>query len=329
MTLGVNKPHDELGLTLEAWAGGFMTGSLVIMACITVANMRRKVLLHKLILIELIFGMFQGTSIFPDPPYYGWYLATGGIFLNTSWTMHNVIAWMKNKPFLSRKASLIYICSVIAVQPYWIVEMVAAFLYFNNYNNLFTHTRPWEALFRDPWWIFTSASLLWNIKCRYDFSLLELVRVSPRFGVLLIAMVISIIFIVIDILSVTHVIYGRGSPDGINPYWKLAYVFKCLTDTVVLDDFKTALDRLKQYKLESMGQFATFSAFDHDGPAGTVDRRFSDAVNKRLELARKDSRCSPAQKWDTDVEALEFCTVPANVYQKDERLSRVSDSRSV
>lgn len=53
MTLDVNKPHDALGLTLEAWAGGFMTGSLVIMACITVANMRRRVLLHKLILIEV------------------------------------------------------------------------------------------------------------------------------------------------------------------------------------------------------------------------------------------------------------------------------------
>jgi hypothetical protein len=32
---------------------------------------------------------------------------------------------------------------------------------------------------------------------------------------------------------------------GVNPFWKLAPVFKCLTDTVmVLDDFKTALDRL-------------------------------------------------------------------------------------
>ena len=30
-----------------------MVGSLVMMACITVANMRRKVLLHKLILIEV------------------------------------------------------------------------------------------------------------------------------------------------------------------------------------------------------------------------------------------------------------------------------------
>lgn len=32
---------------------GFMVGSLVMMACITVVNMRKRVLLHKLILIEV------------------------------------------------------------------------------------------------------------------------------------------------------------------------------------------------------------------------------------------------------------------------------------
>ena len=33
---------------LEGWSEGFMVGALIIMACITVANMRRGVLLHKL-----------------------------------------------------------------------------------------------------------------------------------------------------------------------------------------------------------------------------------------------------------------------------------------
>lgn len=40
-------------LILEAWSQGFMVGSLIIMACITIANMRRGVLLHKLILVEV------------------------------------------------------------------------------------------------------------------------------------------------------------------------------------------------------------------------------------------------------------------------------------
>lgn len=32
--------------------------------------------------------------------------------------------------------------------------------------------------------------------------------------------------------------------DRINPFWKLSLVFKCLTDTIMLDDFKTELKRL-------------------------------------------------------------------------------------
>lgn len=68
-------------------------------------------------------------------------------------------------------------------------------------------------------------------------------------------MTLSVAFIIIDILAVTHVIEGSkdGLPNGINPFWKLAFVFKCLTDTIVLDDFKTALDRLKAYKMEQIG----------------------------------------------------------------------------
>ncbi len=47
------KPSDPAKLTLEAWSQGFMVGALVIMCGITLANMRRGVLLHKLILIEV------------------------------------------------------------------------------------------------------------------------------------------------------------------------------------------------------------------------------------------------------------------------------------
>lgn len=45
-------------------------------------------------------------------------------------------------------------------------------------------------------------------------------------------------------------------PVGINPFWKLAFVFKCLTDSVVLDDFKTALDRLRAFRVTRLGSFA-------------------------------------------------------------------------
>ena len=90
------------------------------MACVTVANMRRKSLLHKLILLEvwtvfwspwmdlillqLILGTFSGTFILTPDPIYNIYLSTTAIFLFASWSLHNVIAWMKNKPLLSRNA---------------------------------------------------------------------------------------------------------------------------------------------------------------------------------------------------------------------------------
>jgi hypothetical protein len=68
---------------------------------------------------------------------------------------------------------------------------------------------------------------------------------------MLASMIISIIFIVLDICSVTGAI--RTSPSvGINPFWKVAFVFKCLTDAVVLDDFKTALDRLRAFKMRTL-----------------------------------------------------------------------------
>jgi hypothetical protein len=195
--------------------------------------------------------MPHGTFIFPQSPVYGWYLSVTAIFLNVSWIMHNIIAWIKSKPFLSKKVSWFYIGTVCLSIPYWVIEIYANFTYFNNINNLFHYTRPYEAIFRDPWWIFTTCNLFWNIIRRYEFSLIELIRVSPRFGVLLVSMLLSVGFIVVDICSVTKA-FQSSLPEGINPFWKLAFIFKCLTDTIILDDFKTALDKLKDYKLQRL-----------------------------------------------------------------------------
>ena len=46
----VDEPEAYI---IEGWGEGFMLGALMIMAVITVANMRRGVLLHKLILLEV------------------------------------------------------------------------------------------------------------------------------------------------------------------------------------------------------------------------------------------------------------------------------------
>jgi len=49
----VHKPQAPDALILLAWAQGYMVGSIIVMIAITIANMRRGVLLHKLILLEV------------------------------------------------------------------------------------------------------------------------------------------------------------------------------------------------------------------------------------------------------------------------------------
>ncbi|OAP64861.1 hypothetical protein AYL99_00833 [Fonsecaea erecta] len=225
------------------------------MSCITLANMRKGVLLHKLILLELILGYWQGFFILFNPPVYAWWLSIAAIPLNISWWLHNVIAWMKLRPFLNKTVSRLFIGTVILVIPYWVVEIYANFTYFHNVNKVFLKTRPWEALCRDPWWILAACLLIYNIKTKYDLTITQIVRISPRFAVMLGAMVLSICFIILDVLSVTSALKSV-LPVGINPFWKLSFVFKCLTDSVVLDDFKTALDRLRAFKMSRLGSFA-------------------------------------------------------------------------
>jgi hypothetical protein len=55
----VTKPKNINGLILESWAEGYMVGSLIILTCITLANMRRGVLLHKLIFLEVSRVRYQ------------------------------------------------------------------------------------------------------------------------------------------------------------------------------------------------------------------------------------------------------------------------------
>ena len=71
--------------------------------------------------------------------------------MNASWSLHNVIAWMKIKPFLSKPVSYAFIGTVILVQPYWIVELYPNFAYFHAVNTICLLTRPVPELGRDPW----------------------------------------------------------------------------------------------------------------------------------------------------------------------------------
>ena len=90
----------------------------------------------------------MGFFMFTAEPVYGWYLSASAVPLNLSWSLHNVIAWMKTKPFLSKRWSMTFIGTVVLVQPYWVLEMYGNFAYFNNINKIFVKTRPYEAIFR-------------------------------------------------------------------------------------------------------------------------------------------------------------------------------------
>lgn len=126
-----------------------------------------------------------------------------------------------------------------------------------------------HSIISDPWWIFTIINLFWNIKFRYELGFVEIVQVSPRFGILLLCMSLSMISIIVDILSVTPVI-----PIGvINPFWKFAFVFKCFTDSIILDDFRAALDKLSRRRMTQILPLGILGgAMPEQSFAGVVSR---------------------------------------------------------
>ncbi|GKU08960.1 unnamed protein product, partial [Fusarium langsethiae] len=243
--------------------------------------------------------MPNGFFMFFKPPVWGWYLSSTVILLIISWNLHNVISWLKNKPFLTKRYNAIYIGTIILVQPYWVLEIYANFTYFNPpYTRLFSSSRPLEALCRDPWWIFTALNLFWNIKYRYEFKYMELIRISPRFAVLLLSMTLSIIFIIIDLFAVTSVLHI----GYINPFWKFAFIFKCFTDTIILDDFKTALDKLSRYKMEQNYPLP----FSRPGSQTNIEPQRSSLADFAVICPVESSACSRLCRgnswcsWNTD-----------------------------
>ena len=180
------------------------------------------------------------------------YLSSTASLLYCSYFLHNVIAWMKIKPFFTDTRSMfkprtgklvtrIYLGTLALTIPPLITQIFNNFRYFNNINDLYVRLRPYEPLMRDPWWVFTCVTLFHVIRKCYGTGTFELIGRSPRFGILLAAIILAMIFTIMDI---TASIVKFGGSDGINPYWKLSLVFKGLTDTIMLDDFKTELKRI-------------------------------------------------------------------------------------
>jgi hypothetical protein len=136
--------------------------------------------------------------------------------------------------------------------------------------------------------------------------------VSPRFGILLLSMMLSISFIILDCLSVTSVL-ASNLPDGLNPFWKLAFVFKCFTDTIILDDFKTALDKLQAHR---MGRIS--GATDMAGTAASVASFTPPPAAAPFKADDEESEplpgpASPSGQNPAEYEAAEFAEPAADV----------------
>jgi hypothetical protein len=77
---------------------------------------------------------------------------------------------------------------------------------------------------------------------------MTLCRINSRFGIMLLCMFLSIAFLVTDVLITA---LRLSASAGINPYWRFALVFKCASDTIFLDDFKSVLDAIVYRKFSS------------------------------------------------------------------------------
>lgn len=208
---------------------------------------------------QLLLAMSHGTFCFMSFDGYGWYLSSTAALLYCSYFTHNVVAWLKIKPFfvgpqasfrpvVCKRVTVVYLTTLAMTAPVMIFQIYNNFRYFNNISRLYEKSRPYEPLYRDPWWLFSIFTLFHIIRKCYSINVFRLVRKSPRFGILLTAIFLAVAFTIIDIIS--SIVPGLSVTDGINPYWKLALVFKCLTDNIMLDDFKSVLQRLGAVKLD-------------------------------------------------------------------------------
>jgi hypothetical protein len=92
--------------------------------------------------------MPHGTFCFTSFDGYGWYLSSTAALLYVSWVVHNMVAWLKIRPFLTKRASSIFIGTLCLSVPPIILQIVNNFLFFNNIKDLYVKVRPFEVLMR-------------------------------------------------------------------------------------------------------------------------------------------------------------------------------------
>ena len=92
--------------------------------------------------------MSHGTFCFMSFDGYGWYLSSTAALLYFSWIVHNLVAWLKIKPFLTRRASKTFIGTLCLTIAPTLLQIVNNFLFFNNIRDQYVRVRPFEVLMR-------------------------------------------------------------------------------------------------------------------------------------------------------------------------------------
>jgi len=139
-----------------------------------------------------------------------------------------VVSYLKIRLFLPKWARLVFLITLGLVQPFWVLETYANFQYFSGNGRIDIYTRPWEPLGREPWWIFTTCWLIWQCKSKYQLTVMELLKLSPRFGVMILCMFVSIVFSIVDVVVTVD---NLSTDEGINPFWRVSILIGCRQST--------------------------------------------------------------------------------------------------
>lgn len=101
--------------------------------------------------------MSHGTFCFMSFDGYGWYLSSTAALLYCSYFTHNVVAWLKIKPFfhgpqasfkpsVCKWVTITYLTTLALTAPVMIFQIVNNFRFFNNISRLYEKSRPYEPL---------------------------------------------------------------------------------------------------------------------------------------------------------------------------------------
>lgn len=124
-----------------------------------------------------------------------------------------------------------------------------------------------------------------------------IIRKSPRFAILFVSIFLALVFTGLDVAASIHSFIG--DTDGINPFWKLSLVFKCLTDAILLDDFKTELRRLgvKRIKRDEKRRESVALTLDDDDRNDSDEEAAKNFSNGTIDATRTYSNGSPRRPF--------------------------------